>query len=182
LEIQDLEEFDVEAYPTVNFRYYAKFGRSAAGFGMSVNRLNVDQSFDTFVGRGEGYEPLTLDIAKGMVFGRYNILEKLNRLEIYLGGFTGVSLSIATQNDAPPDMDQIQRVSPLVGGEIGLSFYLIRVLKISAIAGGYYAGEMEYAAKEAAYWGEPKYERRTVKLHPFYIGFELALSLWPALM
>ena len=182
LEIQNLEELDIRAYPAVNFRYYAKFGRVAAGLGMSVNRLNAEQNFDTFVGTGEGYEPFTLDIVKGMVFTRYNILERVKWLEIYLGGFTGVSLSTATQDYAPLDMDRIQKASPLVGGEIGLSFYLLRVLKLSAIAGSYYAGEIEYAAKEAAYWGEPTYERRRVDLHPFYIGFELAFSLWPALI
>lgn len=182
LEIQDLEEFDIKAYPAVNFRYYAKFGGAAAGFGISVNRLNVDQNFDTFMGSDEGSEPLTMDIVKGTIFARKNILESPNRMELYLGGFTGFSLSTVTQNDAPSDMDDIQRVGPLIGGELGLSLYLIRVLKISAVAGGYYAGRLEYAAKEASYWGEPRYERRLVKLHPFYIGFELAFSFWPALM
>ena len=182
LEIQDLEEFDIKAYPAINFRYYAKFGGAAAGFGISVNRLNVDQSFDTFMGDDEGYEPLTMDIVKGTIFARKNILESPNRMELYLGGFTGFSLSTVTQNDAPSDMDNIQRVGPLIGGELGLSLYLVRVLKISAVAGSYYAGRLEYAAKGASYWGEPKYERRLVKLHPFYIGFELAFSFWPGLM
>ena len=182
LEIQNLEEIETDAFPTNNFRYYAKLGRLSAGFGMSVAALDVSQRFDTFLKAGEGYEPFTLSIVKGTAFTQYNLVDKIDWLEIYLGAFGGFSMTESSQLEAPRDLRELRRTSPVVGGEIGTNFYLTRMIKLSAVAGGYYAGQLEYAAKEASYWGEAKYRRRKVGLHPFYVGLALTLSLWPVLM
>ena len=181
-EIQNLEEIGIDAFPTNNFRYYAKFGKLSAGFGVSISYLDASQRFDTFLKAGEGYEALTIEIVKGTVFSHYNVVDKIDWLELYLGGFAGFSSSRSDQPKAPRDLDELRRVSPVVGGEIGANFYLTRMLKLSAVAGGYYAGKLEYAAKEASYWGEAKYKRKTLGLHPFYVGLALTLSLWPVLM
>lgn len=182
LDIQDMQRIGVDAFPTSNFRYHAKFGKLSAGVSVSASTLDASQHFDTFLNPGEGYEPFTIEVLKGTAFSHYNIVDKIDWLEIYLGAFAGFSSATSDQPNAPLDLSELQRVSPVVGGEIGASFYLTRMLKLSASAGGYYAGKLEYAAKEASYWGEAEYRRKTVRLYPFYVGLALTLSLWPALM
>ena len=91
-------------------------------------------------------------------------------------------MTTSDQDNAPSELDGLQRTNPLIGGEIGINFYLARMLKLSVLAGSYYAGEMEYARKESSYWGEPEYRRETIGLHPFYLGLALTLSIWPDLM
>ena len=182
LEIQNLEEIGIDAFPTSNFRYHARFGKISAGVGMSISALDASQHYDTFLDSGEGYEPFTIQVMKGTAFSHYNIVDKINWLELYVGASAGFSLATSDQPTASSDLSELQRVSPVGGGEIGISFYLTRMLKLSAIAGGYYAGKLEYAAKEASYWGEAEYKRKTVKFYPFYVGLALTLSLWPVLL
>lgn len=182
LEIQDLDDIEIDHFTAGNLRYYAKFGRFSSGFGIGWSTLEASQHFDTFLDVGEGYEPFTIDILKGTAFSQYNILEKITWLELYLGANAGFSLATSAQPHAPADLSEQQKVNPLVGGEIGANFYLGKFLKLSAMAGGYYAGKVKYAQKEAPYWGEAKYREKTLKLHPFYVGLSLTISLWPALM
>jgi len=182
MEIQNLEDIEVDHFPFSNLRYYAKLGRFAAGFGMGWSALDASQHFDTFLETDEGYEPFTISILKGTAFSQYNIVEKINWLELYLGVHAGFSLAMSKQSHAPIDLSKLQKVSPVVGGEIGANFYLAKSLKLSAVVGGYYAGKIKYAEKEASYWGQAEYKQRTVKLHPFYVGLSLTYSLWPALM
>jgi len=41
------------------------------------------------MGAGEGYESFDIDVTKGRLFARYNILEIANMLGLYLGASTG---------------------------------------------------------------------------------------------
>lgn len=181
-EVQSIKEFDIDIYPTSSFRYQAKFGKIYAGFGMAISPLSVAQHFDTFLGPGEGYEPFNIDITKGIAFCHYNILDKIGWLEIYVGPFAGILSSKSTQYNAPAGLMEMQKVNPLLGGEFGINFYLSKMIKISGLLGGCYGGNIDYAMKEATYWGEAKYTRKEIGLHPFYAGLGLTVAIWPALI
>jgi hypothetical protein len=134
------------------------------------------------MGIKEGYEPFTINVSKNTAFSQYNIIQQLNRIECYVGAHVGFSIATASQSYAPADLDALKKVNPVVGGEIGANFYLFRSLKLSTLIGIYYAGQIEYARKEASYWGQAVYESQKLNLYPFYAGLSLTYSLWPALM
>jgi hypothetical protein len=157
--------------------------------GAGSGTINAIQHFDTFLGTGEGHIDSTIDTYNGTVLGQCNILDKPGLLEFYLGAYTGFSVSTSTIVPIyyyypyyESTTNEIQKVNPIIGGEAGFNIYLMKMIKISMLMGSYYAGEMEYSAKKYTYWGEAKYEREKLKLHPFYIGFAVTISLWPALM
>lgn len=191
LNIQSLSKINVDAFPISNFQYSAKFNRFSAGFGFGVGYINAASYFETFLGPKEGYEEFTVEILRGSVFAQYNIIEKLNKLEVYLAAFTGFSsttsnLSYPTyyyyETYIPSDYTEIKKLNPLLGGECGINTYISRVVKISISAGSYYAGELEYAVKKASYWGAAKHERKKIILRPFYVGISVALSISPSLL
>jgi TolB-like protein len=182
MNFQNLEDIEIEVFPLTNFRYYAKLGRWQTGVNLGWSVLRASQHFDTFMGSKEGYEPFTINVSKNTAFSQYNIIQQLNRIECYVGALMGFSVATASQQYAPADLDALKKVNPVVGGEIGMNFYFSRSLKFSTIVGMYYAGQLEYAVKEASYWGQAVYERQTLKLYPFYAGLSLTYSLWPALM
>lgn len=182
LDIQNLDEIGIDSINFSNYRYQAKFGRLYMGFGIGSSRIDATQKFDTFLGISEGYEDFTVDITKSTAFIYYNILERLGQFEIYLGPTFGLLDVKSTDYNAPYDLSEMQKINPLLGGEIGANFYILRWLKISLMLGGYYGGDMEYAMKEATYWGEAQYKKKAIGLHPFYAGASLAFSLWPSLL
>ena len=71
------------------------------------------------MGIEEGYEPFTITVSRNTLFGQYNIIEKLNRIECYVGVHTGFAVATSDQPDAPTDLDALKKVNPVVGGEIG---------------------------------------------------------------
>ncbi len=191
LNIQDLSKINVSAFPVSNFKYYAKFNRFSTGFGLGVGYINAANYFETFLGPKEGYEEFTVEIIRGSVFAQYNIIERLNKLEVYLATFTGFSSTTSNisyptyyyyETYVPSDYTEIKKLNPLLGGEFGINTYISRVVKISVSAGSYYAGDLEYAVKKASYWGTAKYERERITLRPFYIGLSVTLSIWPSLL
>ena len=182
MDFQNLEDVGIEAFPLTCFRYYAKLGRWQTGVNLGRSVLKASQHFDTFMGIEEGYEPFTITVSQNTLFGQYNIIEKLNRIECYVGVHTGFAVATADQPNAPTDLDALKKVNPVVGGEIGTNFYFSRSWKLSTVVGIYYTGQLEYATKEASYWGQSVYEKQTLKLYPFYVGLSLTYSLWPALM
>lgn len=182
LDIQNIEEIGITAFTSSNFRYQAKFGRLYTGFGMGSGIIKAAQRFDTFLGEDEGYEAFNIDITKSTIFAYYNILEKLGLLEIYLGPTAGFLVIKSSNYNTPFALREIQSVNPLLGGEVGVNFYIARQLKLSFMFGGYYGGDIEYAMKEGTYWGEAKYKNKIAGLHPFYAGASLTFSLWSALI
>lgn len=182
MNFQNLEDIEIEAFPITNFRYYAKLGRWQMGVNLGWSVLRASQHFDTFMGIKEGYERFTINVSQNTAFVQYNIIERLNRLDCYVGVHGGFMVATADQLYAPDDVSALRKVNPVVGGEIGANFYLFRSLKLSTLIGIYYAGQIEYARKEASYWGQAVYESQKLKLYPFYAGLSLTYSLWPALM
>lgn len=190
LNIQSLDKINVNAFPVSNFKYYAKFNRFTAGFGLGVGYINASNYFETFLGPKEGYEEFTVETFRGSVFAQYNIIEKPNKLELYLGTFSGfssttASLSYPTYYYYEPyvtsDYNELKKLSPLLGGEIGINTYISRIVKVSISAGSYYAGEVEYPVKRASYWGVATYEHEKISIRPFYIGLSITLSIMPSL-
>lgn len=176
LDFQNMKEIDVESFPISSFQYCAKFGRFSAGFGLGFGILKASQNFDTFMGAGEGYESFDIDVAKGRLFARYNILEIANMLGLYLGASTGF-MSVNSKNyDAPTDLVELRKANPLIGGEFGVEFYVLNPFKLTIMGGYDYGGKIEYAKKKATYWGEPEYKREILKLQPFYVGVSIMLS------
>jgi len=182
MNFQNLKEIEIESFPLTNFRYYAKMGRWQTGVNLGWGVLSASQHFDTFMGIKEGYERFTINVSQNTAFGQYNIIERLSRLDCYVGVHGGFMVATADQPYAPDDVSALRKVNPVVGGEIGANFYLFRSLKLSTLIGMYYAGQIEYARKEASYWGQAIHESQKLKLYPFYAGLSLTYSLWPAIM
>jgi len=182
MNFQNLKDIEIESFPLTSFRYYAKMGRWQTGVNLGRSVLKTSQHFDTFMGIKEGYESFTIAVSQNTAFGQYNIIERLNRLDCYVGVHGGFMIATADQPNAPDDCSALRKVNPVVGGEIGANFYLFRSLKLSTLIGMYYAGQIEYARKEASYWGQAVYETQKLKLYPFYAGLSLTYSLWPAIM
>ena len=176
LDFQNMKEIDVESFPISNFQYCAKFGRLSAGIRLGFGILKTSQNFDTFMGADEGYESFDINVAKGRLFARYNILEIANMLGLYLGASTGF-MSVNSKNyDAPTDLVELRKANPLIGGEFGVDLYVLNPFKLTIMGGYDYGGKIEYAKKKATYWGEPEYKREILKLQPFYVGAGITLS------
>jgi hypothetical protein len=175
LDFQKMKEIDVESFPISSFQYCAKFGRFSAGFGLGFGILKASQHFDTFMGAGEGYESFDIDVTKGKLFARYNIIEIANMLGLYLGASTGF-MSVNSKNNDATDLIELNKVNPLIGGEFGVDIYVLNPFKLTIMGGYDYGGKIEYAKKKATYWGEPEYKREILKLQPFYVGVGIMLS------
>ncbi|MEE2618193.1 MAG: hypothetical protein VX677_06225, partial [Candidatus Poribacteria bacterium] len=69
-------------------------------------------------------------------------------------------------------------VNAVIGGEIGMRFYLGTALKLSPFIGGNFAGKMSYKHKTANYWGEAMYNTKVLGSDHVYFGVALTYSYW----
>jgi TolB-like protein len=181
VQYQSLPEIDLKAERITNLRYLAKFRRWNLGMESVWGSWEATQRFDTFLGPDTGKSSFTVDFKRFGFLVQYNLFERLNQFDLYLGAQIGFASVVSHQPRAEEMLGKLSEVNPALGGEIGMRFYFKRFLKLSAFAGGCYAGKLRYARKQATYWGEPWYERRSLSLNPAYAGMMLSCSFWPAL-
>jgi len=183
---QNWSEINAEAGRVANFRYTSKFGRWELGLEVSIataSSWHANQKFETFLGKDSSTNEFEITFSRFCLVSQFNLVEKLNQFDLYVGSQLGYASTHSSQYNLgwyyPSDNNiETRHVNPVIGGEIGMRFYLGSALKLSTFIGGNTAGKMSYNRKTANYWGEATYKTKSLGSDHVYFGGTLTYSYW----
>ena len=183
---QNWGQINVETGNVGNFRYTSKFNRWELGLEVSSavgSSWRANQKFETFLGNDSSINEFEISFSRLSFVGQFNLVEKLNQFDLYLGAQLGCASVHSSQYnlgwyDLGDNSIEGRDVNAVLGGEIGARFYLGVDLKLSTFIGGNFAGNMSYKHKTASYWGEAIYSSKSLSSDHMYFGVALTYSYW----
>ena len=183
---QNWSEINAETGNVTNFRYTSKFNRWELGLEVSTamgSSWHANQKFETYLGKDSSTNEFEISFSRFCLIGQFNLVEKLNQFDLYVGSQLGYASTHSSQYNLgwyglSDNNLEGRYINAVIGGEIGMRFYLGKALKLAPFIGGNFAGEMSYKHKTANYWGEAMYSTKSLGSDNFYFGVAVTYSYW----